>query len=69
MTIIKLVLFNIISFVFFFPLMFSIASATDVMKGDNKHARIWNKFANDCLSLHEKLTDGKNLQVKNRVGR
>lgn len=46
----------------------SIASATEAMKGDNKHARVWNKFANDCLSLHKKLTDGKDLQVKNRVG-
>lgn len=46
----------------------SIASATEAMKGDNKHARVWNKFANDCLSLHKKLTEGKDLQVKNRVG-
>lgn len=45
----------------------SIASATEAMKGDNKHARVWNKFANDCLSLHKKLTDGKNLQVKETV--
>ena len=69
MTIVNPVLYKIITFVFLLPFMFSIASATEVMKGENKHARVWNKFANDCLSLHEKLTDGKNLQVKNRVGR
>ena len=43
--------------------------ATEPMKGDNIHARVWNKFANDCLNLHKKLTDGKVLQVENRVGR
>lgn len=46
----------------------SIASATESIKGYNKHARVWNKFANDCLSLHKKLTDGKVLEVKNRMG-
>lgn len=51
----------------FFPA--SMVAATEPMKGDNIHARVWNKFANDCLSLHKKLTDGKILQVKNRVGR
>ena len=43
-------------------------SATEAMKGDNKHVRVWNKFAKDTLALHKKLTDGKNLEVKTRVG-
>ena len=42
--------------------------ATEAMKGDNKHVRVWNKFANDALALHKKLTDGKNYQVKKRIG-
>jgi hypothetical protein len=69
MTIVNPVLYKIITFVFLLPFMFSIASATEVIKGENKHARVWNKFANDCLSLHKKLTDGKDLQVKERVDR
>lgn len=48
--------------------MFSVANATEAMKGDNKHVRVWNKFANDSLSLHKKLTNGKNLQVKTSIG-
>lgn len=46
----------------------SIVSATEAMKGDNVHVRVWNKFANDALSLHKKLTTGKNLKVKTQVG-
>lgn len=42
--------------------------ATEPMKEDNKHVRVWNKFAQDTLSLHKKLTVGKNLSVKTRVG-
>lgn len=44
--------------------MSSVAYATEPMKGDNKHTRIWNKFANDSLVLHKKLTNGKNLRLK-----
>ena len=51
-------------FTFFSPVIF----ATEPMKGDNKHVRVWNKFANDTLTLHKKLNDGKNYQVKKRVG-
>jgi len=63
------VLYKIFTFILVIPFMFSVASATEPMNDDNKHARIWNKFAKDCLSLHKKLTDGKNLQVKERVDR
>lgn len=42
--------------------------ATEPMKNDSKHVRVWNKFAADTLSLHKKLTAGKNLSVKTRVG-
>ncbi|MCK4865064.1 MAG: hypothetical protein KAT06_06515 [Gammaproteobacteria bacterium] len=42
--------------------------ATEAMKGDNKHVRVWNKFADDSLKLHKKLTDGKKLEVKTSIG-
>ena len=42
--------------------------ATEPMKNDNKHVRVWNKFADDTLSLHKRLTAGKKLQVKTRIG-
>lgn len=42
--------------------------ATEAMKGDNNHVRIWNKFANDSFNLHKKLIDGKKLEVKTRIG-
>lgn len=62
------VLYKISAFILIIPFMFSVASATDTMKGDNKHVRIWNKFANDSLALHKKLTEGKKLEVKTSVG-
>lgn len=46
----------------------SIVSAAEPMKGDNIHVRVWNKFANDTLNLHKKLTAGKKLQVKTSTG-
>ncbi len=42
--------------------------ATEAMKQDNVHIRVWNKFASDSLKLHKKLTDGKNLEVKTNIG-
>ncbi len=58
------------TFVFILTLLLpvSVAVATEPMKGDSKHVRVWNKFASDTLALHKKLTDGKNYQVKKRVG-
>ena len=50
------------------PFLFSSVFATEPMKEDNNHVRVWNKFANDSLSLHKKLTKGKKLEVKTRVG-
>jgi len=50
------------------PFIMSTVYATEAMKGDNKHVRVWNKFANDSLSLHKKLTDGKNYEVKKTIG-
>lgn len=61
-------LYKIITFLFIIPLVFPAVSATEAMKGDNNHVRIWNKFANDSLALHKKLTDGKNYQIKKRIG-
>lgn len=46
----------------------SASSATEPMKGDNEHVRVWNKFASDSLKLHKKLIAGKNLQIKTRIG-
>lgn len=42
--------------------------ATEAMKGDNVHVRVWNKFASDSLALHNKLTSNKNYQIKTSVG-
>lgn len=50
------------------PFAVSTALATEAMKGDSKHVRVWNKFANDTLALHNKLTAGKKLDVTTRVG-
>lgn len=62
------VLYKVITFILFLPFMLSIASATEAMKGDNKHVRVWNKFAKDAFSLHKKLTEWKKLQVKTSIG-
>lgn len=61
-------LYKILTFLLIIPFVFSAVSATDAMKGDNKHVRVWNKFANDSLSLHKKLTDGNNYEVKKTIG-
>ena len=45
-----------------------IASATEPMKEDSRHVRVWNKFAADTLKLHKKLTKGKDFQIKTRIG-
>ncbi|GMR16062.1 MAG: hypothetical protein BMS9Abin31_0366 [Gammaproteobacteria bacterium] len=57
-----------VTFLLVISFVFSAVSATETMKGDNKHVRVWNKFANDSLSLHKKLTDGKNYEVKKTIG-
>ena len=60
--------YKIIALVLIFTFSSPVVFATEPMKGDNKHVRVWNKFANDTLTLHKQLTDGKNYQVKKRVG-
>lgn len=62
------VLFKIFALMIFSFALHTIASATEPMKGDNKHVRTWNKFADDSLTLHKKLTDGKKLKVKTQIG-
>jgi len=57
-----------LTLILIFPFILSTASATEAMKGDNKHVRVWNKFANDSLNLHKKLTDGKQLEIKTSIG-
>jgi len=54
--------------IFILPFLFSTTFASEAMQGDNIHVRTWNKFANDTLNLHKKLTAGKNLEVKTRIG-
>lgn len=56
------------SFILMLPFISSSVFATEAMKGDNKHVRVWNKFADDSLKLHKKLTDGKKLEVKTSIG-
>ncbi len=56
------------SFILMLPFISSSVFATEAMKGDNKHVRVWNKFANDSLNLHKKLTDGKQLEIKTSIG-
>lgn len=62
------VLSKLMAFSLLIPLMLSVSHAIEPMKADSKHVRVWNKFANDSLSLHKKLTAGKKLQVKTRIG-
>lgn len=57
-----------ISFLFLLTLVSTVVNATEPVKEDSKHVRVWNKFADDTLRLHKQLTDGKNLQVKTKVG-
>ena len=59
---------KIVTFIFLFTFLSSATYATEAMKGDNIHVRVWNKFANDSLNLHKKLTEGKNLEVKTSIG-
>lgn len=44
------------------------AFAAEALKGNNTHVYIWNKFAQDSLALHKKLTAGKNIEVKTSIG-
>ena len=57
-----------ITLVLTIPFVSSTVFATEPMKVDNQHVRVWNKFANDTLALHKRLIDGKNVQVKTKVG-
>jgi len=61
-------LYQMVALIIFSVGVVSISSATEAMKEDNKHVRSWNKFANDTLTLHKKLTDGKKLNVKTQIG-
>ena len=61
-------MFNVIFYSLISLFIYSNTFATEKMKTDSNHIRIWNKFANDTLLLHKKLTDGKKFQVKSQVG-
>ena len=63
-----LVQYKIIALVLIFTFSAPVTFATEPMKEDNKHTRIWNKFADDALALHENLTKGKGYKVIKRVG-
>jgi len=38
------------------------------MKGDNVHARTWNKFADDILALHKRIVKQKKLDKTTKAG-
>ena len=46
----------------------SFTSSADSLKGDNVHARTWNKFANDILLLHKKIMKERKLKEFTRTG-
>jgi len=50
--------------------MFFISSASYAakIKGDNEHAKKWNKFADDVLVLHKKLIDKIPTEKKTELG-
>ena len=43
-------------------------SLAEKMKGDNLHARTWNKFANDILILHNKIVKSQDLTKQTTLG-
>lgn len=64
----KFVMLRTVLFLSLASLMMTWVYAFEPMKEDNQHIRTWNKFAMDCLELHKKLTGGKHLDVKTRIG-
>lgn len=44
------------------------AEVSKVVTVDNDHVRVWNKFANDLVSLHQQLTKNKNVKQTERTG-
>lgn len=68
MTIIQTTFHKLITVIFLSFFISSVTHATEPMKEDNIHVRVWNKFAADSLNLHKKITTGKNIQVKKRIG-
>lgn len=58
-----------LSLAVFFPFVFTSPSfATEPVKGDSTHVRVWNKFMDDSLALHKKLTSGNEIKVKKTIG-
>ena len=52
-------------------LFFSFISATlatEPMKADSTHVYVWNKFMDDSLALHKKITAGKDIEIKKSIG-
>lgn len=46
----------------------SISFAAEPMKEDSTHVRVWNKFMDDSLALHKKITSANNIKIKKRTG-
>lgn len=65
---IQLVLSPFVTLFFLLPSLLFTASATEAMKGDSKHVRVWNKFATDTLNLHKRLTGDNDHEVKTSTG-
>jgi len=60
-----------VSIFLFLLLFFSVSAitvATEPMKEDNTHVRVWNKFMDDSLALHKKITSGNDIKVKKSIG-
>ena len=48
--------------------LFATSLHAAALRGNNEHARKWNKFADDVLALHNKLVEQKKTTVKRRLG-
>ncbi len=49
-------------------LFVSVNASAETVRGDNEHARKWNKFADDVLVLHKHLTTKTETSKKTRLG-
>lgn len=48
--------------------LISTAAQAEALRGNNEHARKWNKFADDVLALHNDLIEAKEVKKTSKVG-
>jgi len=60
--------FNLAGVFFLILVVSQSVYANQNLQQDNQHVQGWNKFVDDALALHAKLTANKKLDIKNRVG-